>query len=118
MTDFNDKVIITELSAWMDGESVTIKCQNSTMGKFEIEFVQNVMWVWYEGQKIPGRIYLNNELVEQRSDLEKKLIGLLGTAQFEDKGPCDDQLLHEKINYIKSKEYLEDQNKIQEKKRT
>lgn len=118
MTNYNDKVIITELSACMDGGSVTLKCQNSTMGKFEIEFIQNVMWDWYEGHKIPGRIYLNNELVEQRSDLEKNLMRLLGTAQFENEGSYDAQLLIEKINYTQSEEYIEDQRRIKAKKRT
>ncbi|MDW7691761.1 hypothetical protein R9C00_16550 [Flammeovirgaceae bacterium SG7u.111] len=118
MINLQTNIIITELSAWMDGGSVTIKCQNSSGEEFEIEFVQNVIWDWYEGHKIPGRIYFNNELVEQRSGLEEEIIQLLSKAEFKEKEPYDRQLLNEKIDYTNSEKYIEDQSKNKLIKRT
>lgn len=118
MINLQAKVIITELFAWMDGGSLTIKCQNSLNEEFEIEFVQNVIWDWNEVNKIPGRIYFNNRIVQQRSDLEQKIIQLLVKAEFEDKGPYDSQLLKEKIDYTNSENYITDQSKLKTKKRT
>ena len=118
MINLQANVIITELSAWMDGGSVTIRCQNSSNEEFEIEFVQNVMWDSYDGHKIPGRVYFNNQLVEQRSVLEEKIIQLLKKAEFEDMGPHDSQLLNEKLDYTNSENYIADQLKIKSKKRT
>lgn len=118
MINLQTKNIITKLSAWMDGGSVTLKCQNFSNEEFEIEFVQNVIWDWYEGHKMPGRIYFNNELVEQRSVLEEEIIQLLSRAKFKEKEPYDEQLLKEKIDYAKSEKYIADQSKVILKKRT
>ena len=118
MIDLQANVIITELSAWMDGGSLTIKRQNSSNEEFEIEFVQNVNWDLYDGHKIPGRVYFNNQLVEQRSVLEEKIIQLLNKAKFEDKGSYDSQLLKDWIDYTNSGNYITDQLKIKSKKGT
>lgn len=118
MINFQANSIITELSAWMDGGSVTIKCQNTSNEEFEIEFVQNVIWDWYEELRMPGRIYYNNELVEQRSDLEEEIIEMLSKAEFRDESSYSRQLLNDKIDYTNSEKYITDQSKIKLKKRS
>ena len=118
MINLKSNIVITEMFAWMDGGSITIKCRNASNQEFEIEFVQNVSWEWYESHKIPGRIYLNGQLVEQRSELEVSIIQRLVTAEFAHREAFDAQLLKEKIDYTNSENYITDQRKIKRTKRT
>ena len=118
MIDFESNVEIDDLGAWMDGGSVTLKCNNTLNQEFEIEFVQSLSMGYNEGQKIPGRIYLNNVLVEQRSDLEKRIIRSLVNSTFKEEGDYDRRILEEKLNYVKSECYISDQSRIEKIKRT
>jgi len=95
MIDFNSKIEIEELIAWMDGGTVTLKCRNKLNQKFEIEFVQNVFWELHESLKIPGRIYLDKKLVAQRSDLETKIIMALKMSHLKSKNTLEQKILDE-----------------------
>ncbi len=112
MIDFNSKIEIKELVIWMDGGSITLKCKNNLNREFEIEFVQNISWDLYDFLNIPGRIYLDKKLVNQRSDLEEKILCGLKEAKFSSKSSLDQKILKEKLDYVNSEEYLTDQEKI------
>lgn len=118
MIDFGSKIEIEELLAWMDGGSITLKCKNDLNQKFEIEFVQNVSWNLYESLNIPGRIYLDRKLIDQRSDLETRIVNGLKTAKFHSTDSLDHKILKEKLDYVNSEKYLTDQEKIKKVKRT
>lgn len=118
MIDFNSKIEIEELLAWMDGGSITLKCRNNLNQEFEIEFVQNVSWNLYESLNIPGRIYLDKKLIEQRSDLETKIVNALKTAELKSKDSLDQKILKEKLDYVNSESYLTDQERIKKETRT
>lgn len=117
MIDFELKIEIVELIAWMDGGSVTLKCRNNLNQEFEIEFVQNVIWDLYEPLNIPGRIYLDKKLINQRSNLETKIINALKTANLKSKDSLEQKILIEKLEYVNSKKYLTDQTRINRVKR-
>ncbi|MBD0405312.1 hypothetical protein [Flammeovirga sp. EKP202] len=117
MIDFNSKIEIEELLAWMDGGSITLKCRDNRNQKFEIEFVQHVVWNVHERQNIPGRVYLDKKLITQRSNLEIQIINALKVAKFHSKDALDQNILKEKLDYINSEEYLTDQEKIKRVKR-
>jgi len=112
MIDFELKIEIKELLSWMDGGSITLKCRNKSNQEFEIEFVQNVSWELYESHNIPGRIYLNKMLVDQRSDLETKIINGLNSTNLKSMNSLDRKILNEKLEYVNSEKYLTDQIKI------
>ncbi len=112
MIDFNSKIEIEDVLAWMDGGSITLKCKNELGQEFEIEFVQNVIWEVSELQNIPGRIYLNGELILQRSQLESDIILSLSKSHVKSSDPFDKQMIDERLEYVKSEEYLTDQSKI------
>ena len=108
MIDFNSKIEIEQLLAWMDGGSITLKCRNDRNQKFEIEFTQNLVWDFKEPRKIPGRLYVNGELIEQRSQIEKDILENIKAA---DKSHLDSKsiaMIAEKISYIESEDYMND----------
>ena len=118
MIDFGSKIEIEELLAWMDGGSITLKCRNEQNQEFEIEFVQNVSWDLHESLNIPERIYLNKKLIDQRSELETKIVNALKTAEFKSKDSLDQKMLKEKLDYVNSDNYLADQKRIKKVTRT
>ena len=118
MIDLGSKIEIIELLVWMDGGSITLKCINFLSQEFEIEFVQNISWDWCESQNIPGRIYLNQKLVDQRSDLETDIIKAIGSSIYKAKDTNDQTMLDEKLEYVKSDKYLVDQTKVKKVKGT
>lgn len=111
--DFNSNIIIKELIAWMDGGSVTLVCKNEKSQEFKIHFTQNVNFEIPEGNnELPGRLYLNGDLIEQRSKIERILIDALVNRVVLGVGRLEKKLLNEKINYIKSTEYLKDSERV------
>lgn len=96
----------------MDGGSITLKCKNKLDQEFEIEFVQNVSWEIHSDQNIPGRIYLDQKIVNQRSHLETQMINRLKTAVIKSKNLLDQKMLDEKLDYVSSENYLKDPTKI------
>ncbi|EZH73550.1 hypothetical protein ATO12_16565 [Aquimarina atlantica] len=115
--DLTSQILIQELAIWMDGGSIKLKCTNQKKQEFEIEFVQNVNWEILEFQKLPGRIYLNENLIPKRSVMEKKIIESLETALFTNSSDIEETIFKEKINYVKSEQFILDSNKIQIRKR-
>ncbi|EAS19958.1 hypothetical protein BBFL7_02358 [Flavobacteria bacterium BBFL7] len=112
MINFNSKIEIKEILAWMDGGSITLKCKNELDQEFEIEFVQNVSWEVYKDQNVPGRIYLNQKIVTQRSHLETQMINQLRSAEIKSKNLLDRKMLDEKLDYVSTDNYLKYQTKI------
>ncbi len=110
--DFSLSIEIEDIATWMDGGSVTLQCRNKKNQEFEIEFVQHVSLVLYEHTNMPGRMYLNKKLVNQRSELENEIIEGLTTAKFKSNNFSDRLILEEKLNYVRSEKYLTDQEKI------
>ncbi len=115
--DFTSQILIKEISTWMDGGSITLNCENKKGKEFIVEFVQNVRWHILEFEKLPGRIYINENLVSQRSELEKKLLKSIEKATLINSSDLDNNILKEQIDYIKSKQYILDSEKIQIRKR-
>jgi len=103
--------------AWMDGGSITLKCENDLNQNFEIEFVQNVIWEVYDSQNLSGRIYLDKELIEQRSLLETEIINILRQAKMQSNDSLDLKMLNDKLDYVESGKYITDQSKIRYVKR-
>ena len=115
--DWSSKTTIKQLHVWMDGGSVTLVCFNMKHQSFTIEFVQNVFWEVPKSSKLPGRIYLNNELIEQRTGLEIKLLENLKKAILIRTSSFDENILLEKINYAESNQYLVDSDKVKLRER-
>ncbi len=112
MIDFSSAITIEDVGAWMDGGSVTLVCRNVVGQTFEVFFVQNVSWEVYEGDLLPGRLYLDSELVEQRSLLEGQIIEGLNKATFKKPERLIEEILAVKLAYIKSDVYLTDPAKV------
>jgi len=110
--DLKSKIEILELSAWMDGGSVTLKCKNDLDQNFEIEFVQNVIWIILRDYKLTGRLYLNEKLIPQRSKLEFLIVENLQRYAIKTLKKLEKAVLKEKIDYILSENYLTDTKKV------
>ena len=104
---------IIELHAWMDGGSVTLICTNERNQNFKIVFVQNVSWKILDIQNLPGRIYLDDNLVDQRCDTEKLIMKGLENSGFKGLDTVEKVILTEKMQYINSQEYLTDATKVE-----
>ena len=115
--DLKLKTEFLELQSWMDGGSLTLVCLNKKKQEFKIHFVQNVIWEILENSKLSGRIYFNDKLVEQRSELEKLIIKNIDNSTLIYLSKLEKEILKEKIQYVKSKQYLIDVNKIKFYKR-
>jgi len=115
--DLKLKTEILELQSWMDGGSVTLVCLNQKKQEFKIHFVQNVIWEILENSKLSGRIYFNDKLVEQRSEHEELIIKILDDSTFKNLNKLRMEILKEKIQYVKSEQYLIDVKKIKFYKR-
>ena len=95
----------------MDGGSITLKCKDKTGVRFQVHIVQKVFWEVYPKDLLPGRMYLNEVLIDQRSDLEEMIVNsmenpiFLGGYEFR-------EILREQIDYVRSESYLSDVNKI------
>ena len=67
-----------ELAAWMDGGSTTLYFTNENNQEQTIDIQQHVVTEYYEEHsKIPGRVYLNDELIEKRSISESTILKYL-----------------------------------------
>lgn len=115
--DFTSKIIIREVQSYMDGGSAIFICKNDSNQEFQIEFVQNVFWEILESHnRLPGRIYLDDKLVDQRSELEGFIIKSLENSSFIST-KIEKTILKEKIKYVKSEQYLIDVKKVKTYKR-
>lgn len=114
---FDSQIVIEDVAVWMDGGTVILKCLNNEGQKFSVEFSQSVLFEIYEfHNRLPGRLYLNEKIVEQRSELEEEIIKAIERARFKE-NELDNKIVFEKIKYIKSQEYLDNVLKVRLKKR-
>jgi len=97
-----------ELSYWMDGGSITFYYTDLNGQNNTIEVIQHVSTRYYkELSKIPGRIYVNNTLVDKWSNKEQEVIDQL-TADIENQTTeRTKKLINRKIEWIKSNQYIE-----------
>ncbi len=114
---FDSQIVIEDIAIWMDGGTVILKCFNNERQNFSIEFTQSVLFEIYEFyNRLPGRLYLNEKIAEQRSELEEKIIKAIERVSFKKK-ELDNKIIFEKIKYIESQEYLDNVLKVTLKKR-
>ena len=81
--------------------------------------MQYISWVVYDFEKyLPGRIYVDGVLIDQRSQLEADIIAAL-TKEYalESISPEEKALLLDKIRYVQSDAYLTDPRKVTMKPR-
>lgn len=112
----NEDIKIDEVQAWMDGGSITIKCSNSEKKEYSIEIQQHMVLETSPEGKMPGRIYFNNKLVDERSDFEKSILLMLektiSLAQSSNE-ISNKVIIQEKINYVRSGQYEKNNKKIE-----
>jgi len=97
-----------ELSTWMDGGSVTVNYTDKNGLNNTIEIVQNVTAEYYEEiSKIPGRVYVNNDLIDKRSNQEDTVVQQLSKDLENQNTELDKEVIKEKIDWINSTQYLE-----------
>lgn len=105
-----DNIKILDVGAWMDGGSVSIICSNSKGNKYTIWFQQHMLLITSPDCKMPGRIYLNNKLIEERSEFENQILKVLKKLIIKSNYKS---LIQEKIDYVESDEYLKNNKKIE-----
>ncbi len=97
-----------ELGTWMDGGSITLYFNDHTNQKYTIDLEQYINPRYYEGAtKIPGRIYLNTEIVTKRSDVEISILKYLKENVVESLTGLDKNILITQIRWIESEEYID-----------
>ncbi len=96
----------------MDGGSLTLICENEKKQEFKIHFTQNVIWETIKELKLPGRIYFNDKLINQRSKIENSIIKNIENANFKDLSELKKGILKEKVQYVKSERYLKDISRV------
>jgi hypothetical protein len=110
--DFSKETMITEANGFIDGGTLQLKCVNQGQS-FIIEIMQSAILQMYDWEeRISGRLYLNGVIVEQRSDLENQIIENIRNSNQSNLDKLDIRMVNEKIDYIKSNEYLTDQLKV------
>jgi len=92
----------------LDGGTTTLICLNELGIEIVIEMVQNVSTQYTEEiSKIPGRIYIDNELVEKRSEIESELLNNLETKIVPNLEGINKERILRKIRFIRSQKYLD-----------
>lgn len=108
--DFSGPIKIFSLSNLGDA-SLILHCGNALAQEFELEFFQHKKLLLDTSGRFPGRIYLNNELVKDYSELEDAIIRALKEASFEfvyakeADQQKDKKILAEKLAYVRSASY-------------
>jgi hypothetical protein len=95
-----------EMGVCMDGGSKIIDVINPNKQGLTICLMQHISIDYYEEiSKIPGRIYLDDYLVEKRSQTEKEVIDLLRTKIINDLRLNSSNDIIDKILWIESEDY-------------
>ena len=101
---------IIDIYAWMDGGSVTVKLATLNNEPFLIEFRQKADMRVTESNKYPGRLLLNNILVDIRSDLEANVIAILKKAIYSDNSLHETkdfrECLQDAIKFVETNDYI------------
>ncbi|TPN82790.1 hypothetical protein [Aquimarina algicola] len=73
-------ILITNFAAAADGGSLFFECETTQKAKFNLLFTQYVFLDNPDPEMIPGRIYLNQKIIDLKSKEEKMI--LLGLKNF------------------------------------
>ncbi|MFK7809166.1 MAG: hypothetical protein AB8F74_15290 [Saprospiraceae bacterium] len=111
-----ESTIIKYLSTWkyltmgvyMDGGTLALIFKNESNDKKQIILCQNINVNYYEEleDNIPGRVYVENQLIEKRSLDEKAVVTFLENLLNNLINKSDQRLLSEKLSFIKSDNYV------------
>lgn len=110
--DWQSQITIQEMAVWMDGGTVTVNCSNEKGESFEVEFVQYMNPSYPDKKAIPGRIYLNHDLVTVRSELETEILEAFDRADFKQVNHSNRSILSECLAFVRSDFYLDFANKV------
>ncbi len=95
-----------ELATWMDGGSITLYFINKNNEELSIHIQQHIIHEYYqEISNIPGRIYLNDSIINKRSSTEKLILQFLKENIINKLDGLERKILIEKIQWITSNEY-------------
>ena len=95
-----------EMGVCLDGSSKIIEVINPHKQSLTIWLMQHISIDYYEEiSKIPGRIYLDDYLVEKRSQTEKEVIDFLRTKIINDLRIDFSKAIIDKILWIESEDY-------------
>lgn len=108
------EIVIEEVLFWMDGGTMTLKMKKEDSVFYEVEFVQKVFLEKSRRNDVkatPGSLRLDGKDVEIRSELEKKLLLEIKTAEF---GPnivkkerdSFKRTILEAIEFVESEDYI------------
>ena len=91
----------------MDGGTISVQCVNGLNEKLIIRLLQHQTPKYYEEiSKVPGRIYVDETLVKIRSNIENEVINFMEHIISNNKVEEGRELLNQKINFIKSENYV------------
>lgn len=116
-SDLFENISISNFAAWMDGGTLTFNCISKNGNNFEVTLSQYVILdipkKLNNSIKLPGRIYINDNLVEIRSTLEKNLITALKEVVLSNGGllKMEKECLIKHISYLESEHYVENASK-------
>lgn len=104
---------ILDIYAWMDGGTVTVKLATVDNAPLKIEFVQKANLRVTDLNPNPGRVLLNNKIIDIRSALEAKIIYVLKNALYSENPAHDNkdfrECLDEAIRFVESNDYIREQ---------
>lgn len=97
-----------ELAVWMDGGSSTIYFTDDKNKEQRIDIQQHTSIEYYEElSNVPGRIYVNDEIIDKRSIAEFAIVAFLKEFVIFNVKGLEKDILIEQINWIESKAYVE-----------
>jgi hypothetical protein len=111
-SDLFENLSITNFATWMDGGTLTFNCISKNGNNFEVTLSQfvnlDIPEKTNESLILPGRIYINDNLVEIRSTLEKDLIVALKANMLNKGGllKMEKKCLVNHITYLESEDYV------------
>ena len=97
-----------EMGVWMDGGSITLYFTNAINQELTIDLQQYVSKDFFEKiSKIPGRVYLQGEIVEKRSIIENSTLKHLKQNVVGKLRGLDKDILTDQIHWIESEKYMD-----------
>lgn len=97
---------IKDVGFWMDGGSISIPIIHPSQGAKTIWLMQHMIPEYCEEiSEIPGRIYIDKNLVEKRSDTEFQIIEFLKKEMNTNLTDVV-EILQQKLDWIESDKYI------------
>jgi len=92
----------------MDGGSLTLIFDDSNGQEKQLRFIQHIDLRYYSGlkEKLPGRIYLDEDLIEKRSSQEAGIVKFLETNVAKQLNLNQKEILQKHVEFVKSEEYV------------